>query len=185
MTETNDWARDVLSFWFGELTPKDWFEVSKTTDETIRRRFGGLHARMRMGAPREAEQEPRSALAAIVLFDQFPRNMFRRTAEAFATDSLAVELARNAVDRGFDEAMSDQERQFLYMPFMHSEIVADQERAVALFQALGNEDAAKYAIEHRDIIARFGRFPHRNRVLGRTDTAEELAFLEGHSGYGQ
>ena len=111
-------------------------------------------------------------------------NMFRDEARAFATDVLAVSIARHALDRGFDEGLTEQRKSFLYMPFMHSENVADQERCVALFSALPG-DMVKYAIEHRDIVARFGRFPHRNPVLGRDATVAERAFLAGHKGFGQ
>ncbi|MCR4268484.1 DUF924 family protein [Nitratireductor sp. ZSWI3] len=179
------WQEDVLKFWFGELTPQDWFEPNNATDAAILDRFLPLHERLKQELPQAALSDPRAALAAILVFDQFPRNMFRRQAAAFATDELAMRVASNAVEKGLDEGMTEAERQFLYMPYMHSEVLADQERAVMLFKGLGNEDALKYAIEHRDIVARFGRFPHRNRVLGRTSSEEEQAFLEGHAGYGQ
>lgn len=179
------WVEEVLSFWFDELTPKDWFEVRAETDETIRSRFLDLYSRLSKGAPETAFEQPRAALAATIVYDQFPRNMFRGQAKAFATDTLALSVARNAVERQFDEALAATERQFLYMPFMHSEVVADQERSVMLFSALGNEENLKYAKEHRDIVARFGRFPHRNRALGRQSTRDEIAFLEGHGGFGQ
>ena len=128
---------------------------------------------------------PRGALAAAIVLDQFPRNMYRGTAKAFATDDLAIRLARQAIENKVDEHLTPAERLFLYMPFQHSEILADQEHAVMLFKALGQENALRYAIEHRDIIARFGRFPHRNRALGRQSTPEEEVFLQEHKGFGQ
>lgn len=183
--KATQWVDEVLSFWFGELTQKDWFGTKAETDEAIRSRFHGLYSRLRTGAPGVALEEPRAALAAVIVYDQFPRNMFRGQAAAFATDTLALSVARNALDKHFDEALTAVERQFLYMPFMHSEVVADQERSVMLFSALGNAESLKYAKEHRDIVARFGRFPHRNSALGRDSTRVETAFLEGHLGFGQ
>jgi uncharacterized protein (DUF924 family) len=179
------WVNNVLQYWFGELTFDDWFTRKDQTDRTITERFLSLYRSLVKAVPREAYGEPRAALATIIVLDQFPRNMFRGKAEAFATDDLALELARNALDRQFDAALDERMRHFLYMPFMHSEVLADQERCVSLFKSLGNGESARYAIEHRDIIARFGRFPHRNKVLGRGSTPGELAFLSGHEGFGQ
>ena len=128
--------------------------------------------------------DPQTALAAIIVFDQFSRNMFRGKPAEFATDSLALFIARHAIEQEYDATVPEQWRHFFYMPFMHSETTADQEHCVALFSALPG-DSVKYAIEHRDIIARFGSFPHRNKVLGRTATAAEQAFLAEHKGFGQ
>ncbi|WEX09408.1 DUF924 family protein [Chelativorans sp. AA-79] len=182
---TDQWIEDILSFWFDEVGQKGWFASSKELDESIRRRFSKLHQQLAANLPAGLTEDPRAALAAIILFDQFPRNIYRGTANAFSTDDLALHIAREAVDGKLDDDMLPEHRQFLYMPFMHSEVSADQEHAVMLFKALGNEEALRYAIDHRDIIDRFGRFPHRNRALGRTSSEEELAFLEGHKGYGQ
>jgi uncharacterized protein (DUF924 family) len=135
--------------------------------------------------PEEVLTDPKAALAAIIALDQFPRNMFRGTAQAFATDQKALALAHNALERGFDRAMTAEERQFLAMPLMHSEKLEDQQRCVTVFKGIGNEEALKYAIEHRDIVEKFGRFPHRNRALGRDTSAAEQAFMDGHKGYGQ
>ena len=183
MAET--WVDDVLDFWFGELTYEDWFGGKPELDETIRARFGDLYRRMKVDFDIAKVDDPRTALAAIILFDQMPRNMFRRSAEAFGSDDIAIGVARLADERDYDSKVEPERRSFLYMPFMHSEVSADQERCVDLFRALGNEGGLKYAIEHRDIVARFGRFPHRNRVLGRESTAAEIDFLKGHDGYGQ
>src|SRR5262245_8028948 len=177
------WQDEVLRFWFGEFTSDDWFSANKTTDDVIRSRFLPLHERLRSAIPSEAFLEPEAALAAVIVFDQFSRNMFRSTANAFACDRLALAVAANALANGFDTQRTDEQKLFLYMPFMHSEGLSDQERCVALFEALGRD--VKHAIEHRDIIARFGRFPHRNRVLGRETTEEERAFLADHKGFGQ
>lgn len=179
------WVDDVLGFWFGELTYQDWFGGEAKVDEAIRARFLDLYEKLKADPKVEAIDDARTALAAVIVFDQFPRNMFRRTAAAFATDDLALGIARRALDRGFDAELDGAARPFLYMPLMHSEVSADQERCVDLFRELGEENGLKYAIEHRDIVARYGRFPHRNRVLGRESTQDELDFLQGHAGYGQ
>lgn len=180
-----EWRDDVLKFWFDELTPEERFSGDPQVDERIRARFGSLYESMKANTPAESAGDPLTALAAIIVFDQFPRNLFRRQAAAFGTDEQARSLALHALAQGFDAALSENQRQFLYMPLMHSEDLADQERCVELFSTTNNEGSLKYAIEHRDIIARFGRFPHRNKALGRQTTSEEEAFLTGHSGYGQ
>jgi uncharacterized protein (DUF924 family) len=179
-----DWANDVLAFWFEELRPQDWFERSDLIDDTIRARFGQLHSALAEAAPSMTFDDPQTALAAIIVFDQFSRNMFRGEPRAFATDSLALFIARHAIEQGYDATVPEQWRHFFYMPLMHSETAADQEHCVALFAALPG-DSVKYAIEHRDIIARFGRFPHRNQILGRKTTNTEQAFLAEHKGFGQ
>lgn len=184
--KTAGWVDEVLGFWFGELTSADWFGGGEELDEKIRARFQPLYLQLRDAFDERAVNDPRTALAAIIVFDQFPRNMFRRTPAAFTTDDIAVRLSRLAVDRGWDAEAEPEQRSFYYMPFMHSEILADQERCVDLFRTLGGEGSGlDYAIEHRDIVAKYGRFPHRNHVLGRESTADELEFLKGHGGYGQ
>jgi uncharacterized protein (DUF924 family) len=180
--EHKDQAEGILAYWFGELTYEDWFTRNDATDETIRRRFEPTWSAWRETVPAAALLDANTALAAVILFDQFPRNMFRGTADAFATDPLALALARNALAAGFDGVVEGNRRRFFHMPFMHSEALADQERCVALF---AGTDGEKHAVEHRDIIARFGRFPHRNRVLGRPNTEDEQAFLGSHEGFGQ
>lgn len=180
-----EWQDEVLDFWFGELAQEERFGGAAEVDAKIRDRFGALYDTLSKTCPPEAMTDARTALATVIVYDQFPRNMFRRRPEAFATDALAVQVARNALDKGFEAELGPEERAFLYMPFMHSEVLADQERCVDLFKSTGNEEALKYAIEHRDIIARFGRFPHRNRALGRASTGDEAEFLKTHDGYGQ
>ncbi|MBO6540396.1 MAG: DUF924 domain-containing protein [Rhizobiaceae bacterium] len=181
----SDWAEKVLTFWFDELTSEDWYSGSAEVDEKIRMRFGALHEEFNRGVPPEAHADANAALAAVIVLDQFSRNIHRKKAEAFASDAVALDVARNAVEAGLDTQVAADRRAFFYMPFMHSEILSDQERCVDLFKQSGGENSLKYAIEHRDIIARFGRFPYRNKVLGRQSTEDERAFLEGHSGYGQ
>ena len=167
------WAGEVLAFWFDELSPDDWWGHSADLDAGIARRFGALWESEREREAADFLASAAEALAAVILFDQFPRNLFRGTARAFATDPLALAVARRAIERGFDEGMSEAQRQFLYMPFMHSEELADQERSVALFEALGDLEALAFAREHHDIVARFGRFPHRNAALGRATLPQE------------
>jgi uncharacterized protein (DUF924 family) len=179
------WQDEVLGFWFGELTHEERFGGAAEVDQKIRDRFEPLYRKLAAAIPSEALKDARTALATIIAYDQFPRNMYRRRPEAFATDTMAVQVARNALDKGLDAELAPEQKPFLYMPFMHSEVLADQERCVDLFKSTGNEEAIRFAVEHRDIIARFGRFPHRNKALGRKSIADEVEFLRGHSGYGQ
>jgi uncharacterized protein (DUF924 family) len=175
-TETPGWAREVVGFWFGELKPEDWFGKSDAVDATIRDRFLGLHANLAL-CPPTVGLDPQRLLAAILVFDQFPRNMFRGTPQAFATDALALQLATGAIRDGLDLHLSTAERLFVYLPFEHSENADDQARAVSLITRLNDAEWTRYAVAHKDIIDRFGRFPHRNDVLGRTSTPEEIDFL--------
>ena len=172
------WVDDVLRFWFTELTYEQCFKKDDDVDREIDARFGAVHERLAADADSIDETAPRELLAAIVVLDQFPRNLFRGTPRAFATDPVARRLARAAVDSGTDKAMAKRERVFLYLPFEHSEDGADQVRSVALLGALGDPELDKYALAHKVIIDRFGRFPHRNVALGRVSTPEEIAFLK-------
>jgi uncharacterized protein (DUF924 family) len=168
------WAPDVLDFWFGQ--PKErWFKKDEAFDAEISERFGALWERERAKAADAFLGSADQALGAIILFDQFPRNMFRGEAKSFASDPLALEIAKAGVDRGLDEGVAKERRVFFYIPFEHSEDLADQDRAVALIAPLGDEEYTRYAHAHRNVIARFGRFPHRNAIMGREPTAEERA----------
>jgi uncharacterized protein (DUF924 family) len=171
-------GEDVLGFWFGELRPEQWFKKDAALDQEITRRFGDLHRTLAHGVPADWLATARGALAAVIVLDQFPRNMFRGGAAAFATDGLALSVAEAAIAKGFDARLGVSERKFLYLPFEHAEDGAAQARSVQLYQALGDKDALDYALRHKAIIDRFQRFPHRNAALGRTSTAEELAFLK-------
>ena len=184
---SNIWNEDVLDFWFGELTQQDWFAGGDDLDRRIAERFAGLHAELSKAVPADALLEGEAALAAIIVLDQFSRNMFRGSAKAFAQDSLALALTHNALRAGFDQALDldNDHKQFLIMPLMHSEALSDQDLCVSLFAAMGSENSLKFAREHRDTIAEFGRFPHRNDVLGRVTTPEERAYLETANRYGQ
>lgn len=169
---------EILSFWRA-AGPEKWWKKDDAFDRTIRAQFMPVHEAAARGEFAHWEDSAEGALALILLFDQFPRNMFRRSPHAFATDPLARALAARALARGFDKAIDETLRPFFYMPFMHSEVLADQDRCLQLFAALGSDGESNYATDHRDIIAKFGRFPHRNRVLGRDTTEAEQAFLDG------
>jgi uncharacterized protein (DUF924 family) len=169
--------QSVLAFWRA-AGPDKWFEDDAGFDAEISRRFAGTYAAATAGEL-AWDENPEGALALVVVLDQFPRNMFRNSARAFAADPLAREVAARAIARGFDQLVPIAERMFFYLPFEHSENLADQERCVALNRANGDADATKWAEHHADLIRRFGRFPHRNAVLGRATTAEEQAFLDG------
>ncbi len=171
---SSDWRADVLKFWFG-LKPEQWWNGGAELDHRIKQDFIKLWTEKRQLPVNEFQSDPLTALAAVILFDQFPRNMFRRNAEQFATDPLALAIAKEAIANGFDEELPMVERRFLYMPFVHSESIDDQNRAVLLFTEIGDDEQAEYARKHRDIIKRFGRFPHRNEMLGRAPRPDEIA----------
>jgi len=176
----SNWVPAVLNFWLNEVGPGGWFDSSDEEDVRLTHLFRALWEAQREKPADMFLADADTALAALILFDQFPRNMFRGQARAFATDPLALEIARGALERGFDDEFVEGARAFFYLPFMHSENLTDQERCVALFSRPGYELNLKFAIAHRDIIARFGRFPHRNAVLGReTLPEEEEAVAEG------
>lgn len=168
----------VLQWWFSPETKPGWFGGGDAFDAAVKDRLGPLHERALRGELDGWAAEPRGLLALVILFDQVPRNIFRGTKQAFAGDPKALALVRLAVDRGLEQGMSVDERLFLYLPFEHAEDLADQERSVALFRALGDPDYLDFAIRHKAVIERFGRFPHRNAILGRESTAAELAFLQ-------
>ncbi|MDE1972188.1 MAG: DUF924 domain-containing protein [Hyphomicrobiales bacterium] len=169
---------EVVRFW-RQAGPDKWWKKDAAFDRTVRSKFLALHEAASRGELADWEDSAEGALALIILFDQFPRNMFRGSPHAFATDPLARAVADRALARGFDRATDEALRMFFFMPFMHSETLADQDRCVALFDALGVPGQTEFATGHRDIIVRFGRFPHRNRIVGRETTAAEREFLDG------
>ena len=168
---------EIVSFW-REAGHDKWFTQDDDFDQAIQSRFLPTHEAAANGALAGWQDSAEGALALVLLFDQFPRNMFRGTGRAFATDALARAVADRALARGFDQATDPALRQFFYLPFMHSEALVDNDRSMRLYEALGNAEQLRYATEHRDVIQKFGRFPHRNRALGRETTAAEQAFLE-------
>ncbi|TFV43345.1 DUF924 family protein [Bradyrhizobium niftali] len=173
----------ILAFW-REAGRERWYKHSEAFDAEVRRRFLALWQKAAAGELASWEASDDSALALVIVLDQFPRNMFRGDPRTFSSDALAREIARRAIDRGADRRIDPALLEFLYMPFMHSEHLPDQLHCIALFQDADNAENLKYAREHADIIRRFGRFPHRNCVLGRPTTEEEQAFLDngGFSG---
>ena len=173
-----NWSGDVLRFWFEELEPTAWFKINPETDAAIRLRFLDLHRRLKELPSEQLLSDPQRALAAIIVFDQFSRNMFRGDPDAYATDPLARGLAEKAVEAGFERKLSEAERHFLYLPFMHAEDRESQARSVALCATLVDPEPHQYALGHKAIIDRFGRFPQRNAILDRATTPEEAEFLE-------
>lgn len=168
----------VLDFWFGESSEEDWFKKSDAFDATLRERFAKTHAAASGGELDGWMDTPDGRLALLILLDQMSRNLYRDGARAFAQDSKAISIARRALAEGDHVGASRDRRLFLYLPFEHSENPADQALCMALFTALGDDRLTDFAERHKVIIDRFGRFPHRNAVLGRESTAEEIAFLE-------
>jgi len=175
--------QDVLEFWFEELSPQQWFERNETIDEKIKLRFYDTWLQAQNGACDTWRSTPEGLLALVILCDQFPRNMFRDSDKAFSTDALARDLANEAISNRFDLKLPETVRKFFYMPFMHSENMDDQDKCCDYIQKrLDDPETAHHAEQHRDIIAKFGRFPFRNAVLGRPSTEEEAAFLaEGYA----
>jgi uncharacterized protein (DUF924 family) len=187
-----DRVEAILNFWFGDPSVPGseygqqrqvWFKKDPAFDETLQKQFGADYERAAAGELAAWQAEPRPCLALIVLLDQLPRNLFRGNPRSFATDGQALATARYAVQQGFDQALVAVERVFVYLPFEHSETLADQQQSVQLFQALTAQhpeldSTYDYALRHRDVIKRFGRFPHRNEILGRESTPEETEFLK-------
>ena len=172
-------AKAVLNFWFNDTTPSQWFTKDPAFDALLRQRFLELTNRAIAGELDPWSETPQDALALLLLLDQFPRQLWRDTAKAFAGDPQALALSLQALDRGWVEAEPDQaRRQFWLMPLMHSEELAVQEASLPLFNQFVDARTANFAQRHRDVIARFGRFPHRNAALGRQSSAAELAFLQ-------
>jgi uncharacterized protein (DUF924 family) len=178
----SDWAAEILRYWFDELQPDAWFRKDERVDAAIRERFGALHEQLAQLRPQQLTTPPES-IAAVIVLDQFPRNIFRGSPRAFATDALALAIAQHAIATGFDEQLTAQQRLFLYIPFQHAEDRAVQARSIELFTRLGLDENLDYARRHKEIIDRFGRFPHRNEVLGRESTAAEREFVATHRGF--
>lgn len=180
---TAPWVADILDFWFKEAGPDAWWSHRPELDAACAARFSDLWREKRDTPASDFLKRADMALAAILLFDQLPRNMFRGAAQAFATDPLARNIARGAVSHGYDIQIGGAGRAFFYMPFEHSEDMADQALSIRLFTALGDPQIMAFAREHHDMIARFGRFPHRNAVLGRESLPEEEAAIAEGSGW--
>jgi uncharacterized protein (DUF924 family) len=177
-----DWAAQVLHFWFHDHKDSDWFGGGPEFDAKVTEAFAVWRDALRSQPVSSFSSDAPTALAAIILFDQVPRNACRGTAEAFATDHIALGIAREVVAKGLDNIMTKDERLFLYLPFEHSENLDDQRESVRLIGGLGDQRLLQFAIDHQAMIERFGRFPHRNRILGRADRAGEAeAVAQGHA----
>lgn len=174
-----DLKQEILHFWFEETPPSLWFQKNEDFDKQIRDRFSSAYKLAADGLCDSWRDIAEGALALCIILDQFPRNMFRNAPESFATDLRALGVAKFAVARGFDQTAPVIRRRFFYLPFEHSENIADQERALSLFKSMQTEDplAYDYALRHYDVISRYGRFPHRNAILGRKNTPEEDEYL--------
>jgi uncharacterized protein (DUF924 family) len=181
---SNEMPDTILKFWFEELAPAQWWRVDAVLDATIRTRFGEVHRSAAAGELFAWREMPAGRLAEIIVLDQFSRNLYRGTPQGFACDAMALALAQEAVRARADAALDAARRGFLYMPYMHSESAVIHAQAAPLFAAPGLENHAKSALQHKAIIDRFGRYPHRNAVLGRASTPEEIAFLlQPNSGF--
>ena len=176
MTVTDVAPADILAFW-RDAGPDRWYTRDDAFDAEVRRRYLGLWQRAAAGELSSWETSDDGALALVIVLDQFPRNMFRGDIRTYASDALAREVAHRAIDRGVDVRIDPALREFLYLPFMHSEHLEDQLRCIELSRAAGHTESLKWAEHHADIIRRYGRFPHRNQILGRSNTPEEQAFL--------
>ncbi len=182
--QVNDSARherniaEVLAFWFEELRPEQWFKKDEALDEIVRTRFGALYERLATNPALDWRETAEGCVAAVIVLDLFPRQLYRDDARAFATDEAARAIASLAIERCFDRVLSPAQRKFLYMPFQHSEDADMQARSVALFATIDDPDTLAYARRHKEVIDRFGRYPHRNAALGRESTEEEQAYLK-------
>ena len=170
--------QDVINFWFNEIEPHQWWVKDDDFDQLIRDRFSTFHDRAIKCELFEWRNFPQGRLAEIIVLDQFSRNMFRGTSKAFSQDAMALTLSQEAVSRGIDLELEPSERSFLYLPFMHSESLVIHNQAEMLYRQLGNSSNLEFELKHKKIIERFGRYPHRNEILGRESTDEERAFLK-------
>ncbi len=169
--------QDVIRFWFDEINQSQWFAKDDALDQLIRARFSTLHSQATRGELFAWRETALGCLAEVILLDQFSRNMFRDEPRAFAYDTLALVLAQTAIAQGVDAKLNDQQKSFLYMPFMHSESLVIHHEAVKLFTQLGVASNLDFELRHKAIIEQFGRYPHRNKILARRSTEKELAFL--------
>jgi len=170
--------REILKFWFEEIEPKQWWKKDEALDRLITERFADIHHRATLCELFEWRKDAHGRLAEVIVLDQFSRNMFRSSPLSFAYDALALALAQEAIAVGADKSLSQTERSFLYMPFMHSESLQIHEIATGLFRDTGNQGSLDFELKHKAIIERYGRYPHRNSILGRQSTAEEIEFLK-------
>jgi uncharacterized protein (DUF924 family) len=175
--------QEILDFWFSDEVRKLWFKSTPEFDALLRERFEALWASAQQGELDGWLQSAAGCLALVIVLDQFPLNMFRGQAQSFASEAQSREVARLAIDKGFDQDLDSGSCAFLYMPFMHSEVLADQQLALQLFAHPGLEDNLRFARHHHDIIKKFGRFPHRNKALGRESSEPEIEYLNSKEAF--
>ena len=170
--------KEILGYWFTEPVRSQWFKATPELDCEIRQRYHDLWLKARDGGLEDWAGTPEGTIALVIVLDQFPLNMFRGQAEGFSTEAASRDIAAGAIAAGFDRHLPDEQKAFLYLPFMHSEDLHDQDRSVELYENPRLKENLRFAHHHRDIIRRFGRFPHRNQILGRESTTKELAWLD-------
>ncbi|MCP4321388.1 MAG: DUF924 domain-containing protein [Alteromonadales bacterium] len=170
--------QEIIDFWFKELEPSQWWTKDAELDALIQSQFGSIHNQAKAGELYEWRNTALGSLAEIIIIDQFSRNIYRDTPESFACDPLGLALAQNAISKGFDLELPQTERSFIYLPFMHSESALIHNEAVKLYEQLGNANNLNFELRHKAIIDRFDRYPHRNEILGRESTQEEIEFLK-------
>ena len=175
--------QEILDFWFSDEVRKLWFNSTPEFDALLRERFEALWTRASCGELDGWLQSAAGCLALVIVLDQFPLNMFRGQAQSFASEAQSREVARVAIDKGFDQDLDPRARAFLYMPFMHSEVLADQQLALQLFAQPGLEDNLRFARHHHGIVEKFGRFPHRNKALGRESSEPEIEYLNSKEAF--
>jgi uncharacterized protein (DUF924 family) len=178
LQKDDDLVNEIIDFWFSDEVKPKWFNATPEFDALLRERFEKIWGLARTGMYDHWAQEPQSALALVIILDQFPLNMFRQDARQYSTEAHARTIARQLIDQGGDQQLSSTQKAFLYLPFMHSEDLKDQDYAVELYQKAGLEDNLRYAHHHRDVVKRFGRFPHRNEALGRKSSEQEIEYLK-------
>lgn len=180
---TNINAESIIDFWFSETCKSCWFNSTPEIDQQIKQSYESLWLSASRGELDEWREQPHSALALVIILDQFPLNMFRGSGQSFSTEAASRDIARYAIDKEFDASLSNEQKMFLYLPFMHSEDIKDQNYSVELFTKAGLDENAKWAEHHRNIVKQFGRFPHRNSLLGRESSAEEIQWLASDEGF--
>lgn len=174
---------EILDFWFSEYMSEHWFNSTSEIDREIKDRFEALWTLACAGELDDWQDSATGSLALIILLDQMPLNMFRGQTKSFSTEARAISVAKQAIQRAFDNQLGNEQLVFMYMPFMHSENMQDQNRAVELFSAAGLQENVKFAKHHRSIVERFGRFPHRNEILGRQSSQQELEYLQSDEAF--
>lgn len=182
MMENNDY-QDLIDFWFSERAEKMWFDSTPAFDSELKQNFESIYLKALNGELEHWKKDALGALALVILFDQIPLNIYRKQKESFQTESRARDIAEEAIDKKLDEQLAPKQRMFLYMPYMHSESLSDQNKSVELFENANMMENAEYARHHKKIVARFGRFPHRNAILGRESTDEEKEYLNSDKAF--